>query len=76
MHANSEFSRESNSTEPLLLDVAISIKILCTGLNVNRPLVNSVYQNYFSYFSTKTYVVGTQKNCLNETVLLRNQNIC
>ena len=24
----------------------------------------------FSYFSTKTYVVGTQKNCLNETVLL------
>ena len=25
---------------------------------------------YFSYFSTKTYVVGTQKNRLNETVLL------
>ena len=25
---------------------------------------------YFSYFSNKTYVVGTQKNCLNETVLL------
>ena len=24
----------------------------------------------FSYFSTKTYVVGTQKNRLNETVLL------
>ena len=23
----------------------------------------------FSYFSTKTYVVGTQKNCLNETDL-------
>ena len=29
-----------------------------------------------SYFSTKTYVVGTQKNCLNETVLLSTQNIC
>ena len=29
-----------------------------------------------SYFSTKTYVVGTQKNRLNETVLLRTQNIC
>ena len=26
--------------------------------------------NYFSYFSTKTYVVGTQKSRLNETVLL------
>ena len=28
------------------------------------------------YFSTKTYVVGTQKNRLNETVLLSTQNIC
>ena len=26
-----------------------------------------------SYFSTKTYVVGTQKNHLNETVLLSTQ---
>ena len=24
-------------------------------------------KNYFSYFSTKTYVVGTQKNRLNKT---------
>ena len=29
-----------------------------------------------SYFSPKTYVVGTQKNRLNETVLLSTQNIC
>ena len=29
-----------------------------------------------SYFSTKTYVVGTQKNRLNETVLLSTPNIC
>ena len=28
------------------------------------------------YFSTKTYVVGTQKNCLDETVLLSTQNTC
>ena len=28
------------------------------------------------YFSTKTYVVGTQKNRLNETVLLSTQNKC
>ena len=27
------------------------------------------------YFSSKTYVVGTQKNCLNETVLLSTQNM-
>ena len=33
-------------------------------------------ENYFSYFSTKTYVVGTQKNRLNETVHLNTQNIC
>ena len=30
-----------------------------------------LYQYYFSYFSTKTYDVGTQKNCLNEMILLR-----
>ena len=30
---------------------------------------------FFSYFSTKTYVVGTQKNHLNETVLLSTQNM-
>ena len=29
----------------------------------------------FSYFSTKTYVVGTQKNRLSGTVLLSTQNI-
>ena len=27
-------------------------------------------------FSTKTYVVGTQKNSLNETFFLSTQNIC
>ena len=42
----------------------------------SRPLVKSAYQKYFFYFSTKTYVVGTQKNRLNETVLLSTQNIC
>ena len=29
----------------------------------------------FLYFSTETYVVGTQKNCLNETVLLSTQDL-
>ena len=32
-------------------------------------------KNLFSYFSTKTCVVGTQKNRLNVTVLLITQNI-
>ena len=42
-----------------------------------RSLVKErVPKEYFSYFSTETYVVGTQKNCLNETVLLSTQNIC
>ena len=29
-----------------------------------------------SYFSTKAYVVGTQKNCLNKMVLLSTKSIC
>ena len=33
-------------------------------------------QKLFSYFATKTYVVGTQKNRLNETFLLSIQNKC
>ena len=43
----------------------------------NRAIVKSaVTKKYFSYFSTKTYVVGTQKNRLYEMVLLSTQNIC
>ena len=40
-----------------------------------RPPDKSAYQKLFSYFSTKTYVVGTQKNRLQETVLSRTQNM-
>ena len=32
-------------------------------------------KNLFSYISARTYVVGTQKNRLNETVLLRTQKV-
>ena len=35
-----------------------------------------VTESYFSYFSTKTYVVGNQNNHLDETVLLGTQNTC
>ena len=41
----------------------------------SRPQDNEM-KNYFSYFSTKTYVVGTQKNRLAETVLLSTLNTC
>ena len=40
------------------------------------PREECVTENYFSYFSTKTYVVGIQNNLLNETVLLSIQNRC
>ena len=44
---------------------------------ISRSLVNSAYpKNIFSYFSTEIFLVGAQKNCLNETVLLSTQNIC
>ena len=43
------------------------------GLN-SGPLVKSVLQE--NNFSSKRYVVGTQKNRLNEMVLLSTQNIC
>ena len=32
-----------------------------------------IIKNKFSFFSTKAYVVGIQKNHLNETVLLTTQ---
>ena len=35
-----------------------------------------VRNTFFSYFSTKTYVVGTQMNRLIETVHLSTQSIC
>ena len=40
------------------------------------PRKDCVNENYFSYFSTKTSVVVTQKNCLDEMVLLSTQNTC
>ena len=43
---------------------------------VGPGLKECVIKYLFSYFSTKTYVVGAQKNCLNETVLLSTQNKC
>ena len=58
------------------IDKVRSLYFTVFTLNIQtRPLDKSVIF-FFSYFSTKTYVVGAQKNCLNETVLLNTQNIC
>ena len=36
----------------------------------------SVMENYFSYSSINTYVVGNQKDHLSQTVLLNTKNTC
>ena len=56
----------------------IHVKNVISQKNIcySRPLVKCIPINYFSYFSTKTYVEGTQKNHLNETVPLSTENIC
>ena len=41
-----------------------------------KPPDKSALSKKYFYFSTKTYVVGTQKNRLNETVLLSTHNLC
>ena len=43
---------------------------------IGYPNKSAELKIFFSYFSNKTYVVGTQKNRLNETVLLSSQNTC
>ena len=45
---------------------------LANGLG---PQIRVPNEKLSSYFSTKTYVVGTQKNRLTEMVLLSTQNI-
>ena len=44
--------------------------------SIIRPLVKLRNRKIVSYFSTKTYIKGTQNNRLNETVVLSTQNIC
>ena len=64
-------------TKPVEIeDVGYFFNFYHWPLGYSRPLVKNSYPIFFSYFSTKTYVVGTQKNRLNETVLLSTQNIC
>ena len=43
------------------------------NISMGGPQIRVRNWKLFSYFSTKTYVVGTQKNRLDETVLLSTQ---
>ena len=46
------------------------LNILSVPLGSVSIFFRNVMENYLIYFSGKSYVVGTQKNRLNETVLL------
>ena len=50
----------------LLVALRVKSDLLIRGRNLNQ----------FSYFSTKAYVVGAQKNRLDATVLLSTQSTC
>ena len=43
-------------------------------MHVRPPDKSAYWKNYYLHFSSKTYAAGTQKNRLNETVLLSTQN--
>ena len=55
----------------------MSVTYIVTRINecFQASRYECVFEYYFPYFSTKTYIVGTQKNHLNEMVLLGTQNI-
>ena len=44
-------------------------------MTCSRSPDKRVYENNYFYFSTKTYVVGTQKNHLSEMVLLSTHSM-
>ena len=62
---------------PISWQSLVRISIKCEQEGIIRSEHRAVDKKgvFFSYFLTKTYVVGTQ-NRLNETVLLNTQNIC
>ena len=65
-------------TTMLLTNPSNHLRNLITAIIVKfqiRQPISGPQIRCFSYFSTKTYVVGTQKNRLNETVLLSTQHM-
>ena len=63
--------KESDQTKQKKASKAVEQLDQCPG-----PQIRVRNGKLFSYFSTKTYVVGTQKSRLTETVLLSTQNTC
>ena len=69
-----------NVKMPTLVDILTSMSIInfvLSRVEHEKKFYNlkiRVHNKIFSYFSTKTYVVGTQKNWLIETVLVSTQN--
>ena len=66
------------STQNLCLNWAIGkySKFHAKKLYVPGPQIRVRNWKLFSYFSTKTYVVGAQRNRLNDLLLLSTQNLC
>ena len=66
-----------NSRSAQIILVEISLDSNLDILTYYRfPDKTALSKSQFCYFSTKTYVVATQKNHDNEMVLLNTQNVC
>ena len=67
--------RHEKELADLLVSVGFYEYYLCCNTQ-QAPRLECVLENYFLNFSSKTYVVGTQKNRLNEVGFLSTQNSC
>ena len=65
---------DQNRTWPLELKIEIFLNDI--SLATGQYIIQYAFSNDFSFFSTEAYIVGTQKNRLNETVLLSTQKTC
>ena len=66
-----------NLTLILVLCLDCYIRTVYTKqIKIQASRYECAFKKWFFYFSSKTYVVGTQKNRLDETVLLSTQNKC
>ena len=78
-------SRPLSVKSLILVGRPVSVQVLNCQSSVIRVQANvsgvtlvkqlKISKKYFSYFSTETYVVGTQMNHLNEMVLLSTHNL-
>ena len=55
-----------------LKHILLLLLFLLSGLQISVCIEKAI----FFYFTSKTYVVGTQKSRLNDKVLLSTQNTC